>query len=602
MKWVSTADKSNIVNLQHAILYGLPNDGGLWVPQYIPTIDIEKIDTLTNLEICLSILKVFFSPDIDETQLKEIVDKAINFDIPLQKLNENTYILELFHGPTMAFKDFGARIMALLFQHFLNKTPHNYKILVATSGDTGSAVANAFSNTNIPVLIFYPNNKISEFQKQQITTYGKNISSMALDGSFDDCQAIVKSLLNNDRLQQQLNLRFITANSINISRLIPQMFYYYISYAKIVRLYTKQQLSTKNIIYSIPSGNMGNATACLLSILSGLSIDKMIIATNSNDTIPRFILSNGLYQSMKSISTISNAMDVGNPSNFQRLWSLLHFNIDDLQRLITGISVSDSETQQIIKQVYETYNYLLDPHTAVGYQALEKFTNNNDNSNDIRVVVSTASPYKFKDIVEHSINKQLTYPTQCISYFGKKQFKFNYHSNTSNLIEKIWSTNTIILIGMPGSGKSTIAKYLQTLYQWNLIETDQMIIDKYNKKLVDIVNHFGDRFMEIEKETILTLTPTNSKTVISPGGSVVYNKDIMEHLKSLGIIIHLDTNSIDIEQRVDNFLERGIVMKPDDTIYDLYRERLPLYHQYRELSIDNSILNIEETANTINNL
>ena len=155
---------------------------------------------------------------------------------------------------------------------------------------------------------------------------------------------------------------------------------------------------------------------------------------------------------------------------------------------------------------------------------------------------------------------------------------------------------------MPGSGKSTIAKYLQTQYQWNLIETDQMIIDKYNKKLVDIVNHFGDRFMEIEKETILTLTPTNRKTIISPGGSVVYNKDIMEHLKSLGIIIHLDTNSIDIEQRVDNYLERGIVMKPGDTIYDLYRERLPLYHQYRELSIDNSILNIEETANTINNL
>lgn len=599
MKWVSTADNSNIVNLQHALLYGLPKDGGLWVPQYIPTIDIDKLDTFTNLEICFSILKAFFSPDIDELQLKEIVDKAINFDIPLHQLNSNTYILELFHGPTMAFKDFGARIMSLLFQHFLSKQHNNYRILVATSGDTGSAVANAFSNTTIPVYIFYPNKKISQFQQQQITTYGKNISCLALDGSFDDCQAIVKSLLNNDSLQRQLNVHFITANSINISRLIPQMFYYYISYAKLLRLYSKQHLSTKNIIYSIPSGNMGNATACLLSILSGLSIDKMLIATNLNDTIPRFIYSNGLYQSMKSIPTISNAMDVGNPSNFQRLWSLFHFNIDDLKKIITSISVSDEETQKTIKLIYGRYNYLLDPHTAVGYRALDKI---NNNSNDIRVVVSTASPYKFKDIVQQSIHQQLTYPPQCLSYFDKKQFKFNYHSNTHHLIEKMWCTNTIILIGMPGSGKSTIAKYLQTQYQWNLIETDQMIIDKYNQKLVDIVNHFGDGFMEIEKETILTLTPTNTKTIISPGGSVVYNKAIMEHLLSLGIIIHLNTNSKDIEKRVDNYLERGIVMKPGDTIQDLYRERLPLYHQYRELSIDNSMLNIEETANTINNL
>lgn len=600
MKWVSTADKSNIVNLQQAILYGLPKDGGLWIPQYIPTIDIEKLDTLTNLEICLSILKTFFSPDISDLELKEIVDKAINFDIPLHKLNSNTYILELFHGPTMAFKDFGARIMALLFQHFLSKQPDNYRILVATSGDTGSAVANAFSNTNIPVTIFYPNNKISNFQQQQITSYGRNISCMALDGSFDDCQAIVKSLLKNDMLQKQLNVHFITANSINISRLIPQMFYYYISYAKLLRLYTKKELSSKQLIYTIPSGNMGNATACLLSILSGLSIDKIIIATNLNDTIPRFIQSNGLYQSMESIPTISNAMDVGNPSNFQRLWSLFHFNIDDLKKIITSISVSDKETKEAINKVYGRYNYLLDPHTAVSYQALENVTSNIEN--DIRVVVSTASPYKFKDIVEQSIHQQLTYPTQCISYFDKKQFKLNYHSNTSYLIEKLWSTNTIILIGMPGSGKSTIAKYLQRQYQWNLIETDQLIIDKYNKKLVDIVNNFGEGFMEIEKETILTLTPTNKKTIISPGGSVVYNKDIMEHLKSLGIIVHLDTNSKDIEKRVDNYLERGIVMKPGDTIQDLYRERLPLYHQYRELSVNNSILNIEETANTINNL
>lgn len=600
MKWFSSNNRNNIVNTSTAILSGLPNDKGLWMPEEIPIFNSEWIDNLDKYsisEICSSILTVFFQQDISKLDIETMVSEAINFPIPLYKLDNNDYILELFHGPTMAFKDFGARIMALIFQYLIKQQQqqdtHNYRVLVATSGDTGGAVANAFSNTNIPVTIFYPNNRISEFQEKQITIYGKNISCFKVDGTFDDCQAIVKSMLQENNTSD--TLKFITANSINISRLIPQVFYYFISYSQLLKQYGSQ-LSNYKIIYSIPSGNMGNSTAGLISKLMGLPIDKIIIATNSNDTIPRYLKTKE-YQPKQSVDSLSNAMDVGDPSNFKRLLNLSSMDIEKMKQNIDSISIDDIETTETIHHIYQKYQYLLDPHTAVGYSAINKLYY----PNNIKITLATASPYKFKDIVEKSIQKELHYPLEFSNIMTQKPYIINYHSPNKDIINKLYHHKTICFIGMPGSGKTTIAKQLHSL-GWNMIDTDEMIIDKYQTKLVDVVNLYGDEFINIETDTILSLNNLPNNTIISPGGSVVYSETMMNHLKDISTIILLDSNINDLLQRVDNYNERGIVMKPGETLEDLYHQRLPLYHKYKELSINNSVYNITETVNLIHNL
>lgn len=603
---ISTKNKSNKKSISEAILNGLPDDGGLWVPEIIPEVNknwLNNIDCLSMVEICIYILELYFYPEIPKKKIEEFVKKSINFEIPLVELDKNDFILELIYGPTMAFKDFGARIMAKIFQYLISLEKINkgieYKVIVATSGDTGGAVANAFSNTNVPVYIFYPKNKISEFQEKQISSYGENITCFSVDGNFDNCQKIVKDILLDNLLNEKI--KFITANSINISRLIPQIFYYFISYSKLKRIYG-DNLSKYKLIYSVPSGNFGNSTAGLISKIMGLPIYKILIATNSNDSLSDY-LKTGIFNSKNSIETISNAMDVGNPSNFNRLVYLCNNDHSEMKRNIITDTINDKETLETINNIYKKYNYLLDPHTAVGYKSIQNFLIiNNDYKKFIKVTLATASPYKFKKIVEKAINKITTYPNNFEKINMLKPLFFSYHKSESSIIRKLIDKQVIILIGMPGSGKSTLADKLRVNYKWNLIECDNLIIEKFNMKLIDIVNKFGDKFKLEETKIILGINNVEKKTVISTGGSVVYSPEIMEHLSKLGIIIHLDTNIEDILIRLGDYSKRGIVMREKETFEELFLNREKLYKKYRDLSINNSFLNLEESFKMLNNL
>ena len=595
---ISTKNIKNKISLTDAILSGMPLDKGLWIPENINKLDnhwIDNIDQYSNTEICYKILEVFFSKDIPKIKLQEIVNKSINFEIPLHKLDTNDYILELIHGPTMAFKDFGARIMAQIYQYFISEKTEKYRIIVATSGDTGGAVANAFSLTNVPVTIFYPKDRVSTFQEKQITNYGKNISCFCIDGSFDDCQKIVKELLLDKDIEQEYKL--ITANSINIARLIPQIFYYFISYSKLKRHYGIT-INNYKLIYSVPSGNFGNVTAGYMSKLLGLPIDKLLIATNANDSLSDF-LKTGKLNTKESIDTLSNAMDVGNPSNFERLFYLCNNDLNVLKKYILTETINDIETVSTIKDVFIKYKYLLDPHTAVGYKSIN---NLEKSDNTIKVTLATASPYKFKKLVENSIKQTLDYPKNFKEILDLKSLYLNYHSSNKDIFKKLIEKKIIILIGMPGSGKSTIAESLSKIFDWNLIETDNLIINKFNKKLVNIVSELKDKFTEEETKIILDIKDLKHNTVVSTGGSVVYSFKAMEYLSKIGVIIHLDTNFDDISSRVKNYFERGIVIKKDETFFDLFNNRKPLYEKYRNISINNSQLNINETTNIINNL
>lgn len=597
---ISTRNKKDKRSVIDSILFGMSADGGLWIPEKIPVLSpdwIDKLDKLTIHQICSHIMKQYFSPDISESIIDNIVEKAINFEIPLVKLDHNDYILELFHGPTMAFKDFGARVMALLFQHIIKMKNEDYRIIVSTSGDTGAAIADAFSHTDIPVYIFFPKGKISPFQEKQITSCGDNIKCFSLDQDFDKCQAIVKQVIASQQKEEnsKRKIKFITANSINISRLIPQIFYYFISYGRLLKLNPNGNISKKKIIYSVPSGNLGNATAGYIAKKMGLPIHKIIVATNLNNSFTKY-LANGFYQKQETHSTISNAMDVGDPSNIKRIISISDDNIETVRKHFESISVDDTKTLETIRKIYLRYNYLMDPHTAVGYTAKEALTLSE--TDIIKITIATASPSKFREVMP--IQFELPIHHQKILSLTSKYFE----CYLDNIIEKIIysKSDVITLIGMPGSGKTTIANELKELYSWNMIDTDGIIIEKYGKRLVEIVDELGDNFMDEETNTMLSLTNLPNKTVISPGGSVIYSEKAMEHLSNLGIIIFLDTSVEDIDNRIDNFLERGIVMKPGETIRDLYQQRLPYYQKYRELAINNSFLNINDTTNLINNL
>lgn len=597
---ISTRNKKDKRSVIDSILSGMSTDGGLWIPEKIPEVSLDwinKLDKLTIHQICSHIMKLYFSPDISESIIDNIVEKAINFEIPLVKLDHNDYILELFHGPTMAFKDFGARVMALLFQHIITMKNEDYRIIVSTSGDTGAAIADAFSHTDIPVYIFFPKGKISPFQEKQITSCGDNINCFSLDQDFDKCQNIVKQVIASQQKEEnsKRKIKFITANSINISRLIPQIFYYFISYGQLLKLNPNENISNKKIIYSVPSGNLGNATAGYIAKKMGLPIYKIIVATNLNNSFTKY-LANGVYQKKDTHSTISNAMDVGDPSNIKRIMSISDDNIETVRQHFESISVDDVKTLETIRKIYLRYKYLMDPHTAVGYTAKEALTLSE--TDIIKITIATASPSKFREVMP--IQFELPIHHQKILSLTSKYFE----CFLDNIIEKIIysKSDVITLIGMPGSGKTTIAKKLKEIHSWNMIDTDAIIIEKYGKRLVEIVDELGDNFMDEETNTMLSLTNLPNKTVISPGGSVIYSEKAMEHLSSQGIIIFLDTSVEDIDNRIDNFLERGIVMKPGETIRDLYQQRLPYYHKYRELAINNSFLNINDTANLINNL
>lgn len=403
MQFHSTGNNNLKASLEEAIFRSLPADNGLYMPDHIPVLPKEFFDTIHEKsfnEIAVEVAYALLSEDLTREETEAIVNRAFDFIAPVRSLGDDLHVLELFHGPSLAFKDFGARFMAALMSHFLQKSEKNIHILVATSGDTGGAVAQGFYKVpGIRVTILYPSGSVSELQEKQLTTLGINVQALEVDGTFDDCQYLVKQAFLDSELNTLFNLS--SANSINISRLIPQSFYYFFAYAQLVK-------SQKPIVFSVPSGNFGNLSAGILAWKMGLPVEKFIAATNINKVVPTYIAS-GIYQPQPSVATISNAMDVGNPSNFVRMKRLLNDDLESVRERVAGYYFTDEETRDALRELYTKYGYVACPHTAVAFLGLKKFleqTNGGING----VFLSTAHPAKFIDLVEETLEQKITIP------------------------------------------------------------------------------------------------------------------------------------------------------------------------------------------------
>ena len=419
MKYYSTNGNAPIADLQKAVVKGLAEDRGLYMPEVIkqlPKDFFDNIDKMSFQEIAYQVADAFFGEDIEANALKQIVYDTLSFDCPIVKVEENIYSLELFHGPTLAFKDVGARFMARLLQYFINKEKkEQVNVLVATSGDTGSAVANGFLNVDgIHVYVLYPKGKVSPIQECQFTTLGNNITAIEVDGVFDDCQSLVKSAFMDDELNKHMKLT--SANSINVARFLPQSFYYFYAYAQILRI-MKESGKKSDIVMCVPSGNFGNICSALFGKQMGLPINRFIAANNSNDIFFKY-LKTGKYEPMASIQTIANAMDVGDPSNFARIYDLYKGNHSQIKREISGTTYTDAEITETILKCYQETGYILDPHGACGYQSLK----DNLKDNEIGIFCETAHPAKFKDTVENIIKTPVEIPERLAQFMkGEKQ-------------------------------------------------------------------------------------------------------------------------------------------------------------------------------------
>ncbi|HEV8511916.1 MAG TPA: threonine synthase [Cyclobacteriaceae bacterium] len=431
MKFYSTNNSKHLVSLQEAVIKGLAPDNGLYMPEKIPTFSQEFFNSLHEKsfrEIALAVANELVGEDISTDQLKTIIDHTISFDAPLVEVEKNIFALELFHGPTLAFKDFGARFMSQMLGHFAKQQNREIVILVATSGDTGSAVANGFLGVDgTRVIVLYPQGKVSEIQEKQFTTLGKNITAIEVNGTFDDCQSLVKQAF----LDQELNKSFFltSANSINIARLIPQSFYYFYAWSRLPK--------NKNVVFSIPSGNFGNLTAGLIAKRMGLPIQHFVAATNINDIVPHYLTTKD-FLPRSSASTISNAMDVGNPSNFARMLNLFHNNHSEMREQITGYSFTDEETREAMKEVFKKSKYTLDPHGAIGYLGLKKYQS--QNLENVGVVLETAHPAKFLDVVESTLQTKLEIPDGLKFFLSKKKTSISCNADFNsfkNLLQQI---------------------------------------------------------------------------------------------------------------------------------------------------------------------
>ena len=418
MQLYSTKNIDHQVDLKQAVFEGLPPDNGLYMPVSIPKLPVsffEKLPQLSLSEVGFEVCRHLFAGTIPDKDIKTIVDSAINFPAPVVQLDDQKGVLELFHGPSLAFKDFGARFMAQLMSYFNLGEEQDLTILVATSGDTGGAVAAGFYKTpGIRVVILYPSGKVSPLQEKQLTTLGHNITALEVDGTFDDCQALVKQAFLDQDLRSKI--RISSANSINISRLIPQSFYYFDAYRQVME-------QEKDVVFCVPSGNFGNLTAGLLTYQMGLPIHHFIAATNSNDVVPVY-LHDGEYSPKPSVRTISNAMDVGNPSNFARMIDLFatakgsgvptDINIwQGMKDKISGYSFSDSATESAVKEIKSKYNYTIDPHGAVGFLALDAYQK--EHPNTYGLILETAHPAKFREDMERILATPIDIPERLLT-------------------------------------------------------------------------------------------------------------------------------------------------------------------------------------------
>ena len=434
MKYYSTSQKNKFVSFKEAVFKGLADDGGLFMPEKISLLEpsfLDKIDSMSFQDISFEIAKLFIHEDIPTIVLRNMIDDALNFDAPLIQLDKHLFVLELFHGPTLAFKDFGARMMARLMSYFMSNSDRELTILVATSGDTGSAVAYGFHRVEgIRVLILYPSGKISAIQEKQLTTMGGNITAIEIDGSFDDCQRLVKqAFLNTELCEQRL---LTSANSINIARLIPQSFYYFYAFA---------QMKDKHApcIISVPCGNFGNLTSGILAKRMGLPVSKFVAATNANDIFPRYLQS-GIFKAQPMKPTISNAMDVGNPSNLVRIKDLYNNNVKKMKWEIFSASFSDEETKMAIAEIFQEYSYILDPHGAVGYLGLKQFSSKLVPDKNA-IFLETAHPAKFLDIVQKIVPKNIEIPERLQKCLSRQKHSIRLSNAFEDLKNFLFSLN-----------------------------------------------------------------------------------------------------------------------------------------------------------------
>ncbi|MBL7013462.1 MAG: threonine synthase [Candidatus Marinimicrobia bacterium] len=412
MQFYSTRNQSNLVGFRDALFQGLAPDGGLYLPENIPNLwDKIKYKDGSYPELAFEILYPYVDGEISKSSLEDICQNAFSFSVPVNEIKKDHYILELFHGPTLAFKDFAARFMARSMEYFLDNNSKELTVLVATSGDTGSAVASGFHNVDgIRVVILYPKGRVSPIQESQLTSLGGNITAIEIDGSFDDCQLLVKKAFQDKELNESINLS--SANSINIARLLPQSVYYFWAHRHIGK--------NESIIISVPSGNFGNLTGGLFAKKMGLPVEKFIASTNKNDVVPEYLKS-GQFQPRQSIHTLSNAMDVGDPSNLSRIQELYQHDLTSLRNDIVGYSYSDDETINSISETFSENRMILDPHTAVGYAGLLNYKKE-FKSNAPGVVISTAHPAKFIESVEPAIGEKIPIPNR-LQHFMEKEMR-----------------------------------------------------------------------------------------------------------------------------------------------------------------------------------
>ena len=413
MNYYSTSNKNIKADFREAAIQGQAPDKGLYFPERLPQLPkgfVDSLDRLSKEELAFAVMKPYVGNTISDPDLEKIVSETINFPFPVVPITEDISTLELFHGPTLAFKDVGARFMSRCLGHFVKNRDKEITVLVATSGDTGGAVANGFYNVEgVNVVILYPSGKVSLTQEVQLTTLGNNITAIEVDGSFDDCQRMVKNAFMDEELKKALFLT--SANSINVARWLPQQLYYFFAY---------QQWKDKEQppVVCVPSGNFGNICAGLLAYCSGLPVQHFVAACNANDTIPQF-LENGVYEAKSSVSTLSNAMDVGNPSNFVRIMEMFNHELPSLKNIFTSYSISDEETKAAIKEVYNQFNYLLDPHGAVGYLALHRYLSKTKGSKGY--FLETAHPVKFYDAIEPVIGETIAIPESIAALLKKEK-------------------------------------------------------------------------------------------------------------------------------------------------------------------------------------
>ena len=414
MNYYSTNHKAPTATLEEAVIKGLAPDRGLYMPEEIKTLPasfFNHIETLSFQEIAFEVTMCFFGDDIEAADLKNIVCDTLSFDIPIVNIENNIYSLELFHGPTLAFKDVGARFMARLLRHFIRKESRGQvNVLVATSGDTGSAVANGFLGVDgIHVYVLYPKGKVSPIQESQFTTLGRNITALEVDGVFDDCQALVKQAFMDEELNRQM--RLTSANSINVARFLPQAFYYFYAYAQLNR-----QGKADNVVVCVPSGNFGNLCAGLFAHRMGLPVKRFIAANNANDVFYQY-LKNGTYTPQSSKQTLANAMDVGAPSNFARIAALFNGNHSAIKAVIGGATYSDVMIRESMKGCYTATGYILDPHGACGYRALKEQLQYGETG----IFLETAHPAKFKETVDDALHINLPIPDRLVAFMQNEK-------------------------------------------------------------------------------------------------------------------------------------------------------------------------------------